>query len=282
MEDQKIFEEILRLKQTREPAALAMVVESSGSSPRKAGAKMLVRGDGTTCGTVGGGKIEAETIREALEVLAQGSPRTLPFSLTEEQGMICGGQVLVYVEPVSLPPHLLIIGSGHVGQALARSAGPPGFQVTLVDPNQQESAARVTGFAPSDLVCTVAELFDQVTIDPMTYILIATRGHHDDFVAVQAALGTRACYIGLIGSRRKRDHLKTFLTGQGLPPSAFERVITPVGLDIGAQTPEEIAVSITAQLIQWRRTHALSGFSHTAGCGALAEDGPAQTAAAAR
>ncbi len=282
MDDLQIFEEIIRLKNQRQPAALALVVQSEGSAPRKAGAKMLVSGDGSVLGTVGGGKIEAETIRAALEALQSGAPRTLPFSLTEEQGMVCGGQVLVYIEPLRLAPHLVTVGAGHVGQTLSRTARGAGFQTTLVDPYPQGSDYRNPGFAPADLVCPVGEVFERVTVDRGTYILIATRNHQDDFLVVRHALASDACYIGLLGSRKKKAALRTFLEQQGLPPEAFGRIVTPVGLDIGAETPEEIAVSIVAQLVQWRRNHAASGLGDPAGRGPLAENGPVQAAAAAR
>jgi xanthine dehydrogenase accessory factor len=277
MEDLAIFEEIIRLKRERIPAVLAIVVGSMGSAPRKAGAKMLVREDGSLVGTIGGGKIEAETVRAVPSILAEGFPRTVSFSLTEEHGLACGGQVQVYIEPISFPPHLIAVGSGHVGQALTRAARHAGFAVTLVDPHPDEAAGRVDGFLPADIICPVAEIFSRVRADRGTYILIATRGHRDDFLAVREALSTEAQYIGLVGSRRKRGALKSFLEAAGFPISAADRVISPVGLDIGAKTPEEIAVSIVAQMIQWRRSQPEGGrdSSHRGEFGTV---GPTQTA----
>lgn len=282
MDDLIIFEEIIRLKKERKPAALAMVVESEGSSPRKAGAKMLVEQNGCLLGTVGGGKIEADTIKAALEVIESREPRTIPFSLTEEHGLVCGGKILVYIEPIRLAPHLVTIGAGHIGQTLTKTARDAGFQVSLVDPHPEGSNYRNTGFIPADLVCAAQKVFDQVSIDHNTSILIATRNHQDDFLITGNALSTEACYIGLLGSRQKKTALRTYLEQVGLPQEAFERVISPVGLDLGAETPEEIAVSIVAQLIQRRRNHAASHLSDSPGCGTLAEDGPAQAAVAAR
>ncbi|OHB31702.1 MAG: hypothetical protein A2X84_00145 [Desulfuromonadaceae bacterium GWC2_58_13] len=282
MEDLRIYEEIIRLKKARIPAALAMVVESSGSSPRKAGAKMLVSGVGAVLGTVGGGRIEAETLQAAVEVLREGAPRTLPFTLTEEHGFVCGGRVLVYIEPIGLPLHLVAVGSGHVGQALARAARQAGFKVTLTDPHPPSDRQESPDFAPADLVCPVEEIFSRVPMDSRTYILIATRDHQHDFVAVKHALTTEACYIGLVGSRRKKSALHQFLLEEGFSPESIDRIVTPAGLDICAQTPEEIAISITAQLIQRRRSHAASSVGHSVGCGTFAADGPVQTSAAAR
>ncbi len=282
MDDLTLYEEIIRLKKERQPAALAMVVESEGSSPRKAGAKMLVTLDGCLLGTVGGGKIEADSITAALEVIANGQPRTLPFSLTEEHGLVCGGRLLVYIEPILQAPQLVTVGAGHIGQTLTKAAREAGFQVTLVDPHPEGSDYRNHGFIPADLVCPAQEVFTQLPIDRNSFILIATRNHHDDFLVTRNALATEAGYIGLLGSQRKKTALRENLEQVGLPPEAFARVICPVGLDLGAETPEEIAVSIVAQLIQRRRNHAASGRSDSPGCGMLATDGPAQVAAAPR
>ena len=277
MEDTEIYEEVIRLKRERMPAALAIVVGSSGLAPRKAGAKMLVRADGSILGTVGGGKIEADTVLAVPDVLKEGVPKTLSFSLIEEQGLCCGGQVQVYIEPVAFPPHLVAVGSGHVGQALTCAARHAGFAVTLVDPHPEEAAGRVDGFLPADVICPVPEIFSRVRADRGTYILIATRGHRDDFLAVREALSTEACFIGLVGSRRKRSALHSFLEEAGVAESDADRVISPVGLDIGAQTPEEIAVSILAQMIQHRRSHA-AGSRDSSRRGKFGTDGATQAA----
>lgn len=282
MEDLHLYEEIVRLKKARIPAALATVVESEGSSPRKAGAKMLIRRDGTVCGTVGGGRIEAETLQAAAEVLRGGTPRTISFTLTEEHGFVCGGRVLIYIEPLAHPVQLVAVGAGHVGQALARSARQAGFEVTLTDPLPVPAGVENSGFAVPELVAPVEEIFETVPIDSTTYILIATRDHQHDFIAVKYALATDACYIGLVGSRRKRGALQQYLETAGLPPESMERIVSPAGLAIGAQTPEEIAISITAQLIQLRRNHAAKGVCHSAGSGAFATDGSVKTASPAR
>jgi xanthine dehydrogenase accessory factor len=281
MEELQIFEELIRLKRERIPAALAIVIDSAGSAPRKAGAKMLIRRDGSILGTVGGGRIEAETVAAARAAMAGGTPCTLSFKLTEEHGFVCGGEVQVYVEPVRFPPQLIAIGAGHIGQALSRAARQAGFAVTLVDPHPEEPTAANDGFAPADLNGEVTHILSRLPVDRETCILVATRGHRDDFLAVRAALATDACYIGLVGSRRKRSALQAFLAEAGLSAEAFARVVTPAGLAIGAQTPEEIAVSILAQLIQTWRSHAAEGLRDHSGCRPLAADGALQAAAAA-
>src|SRR5512135_1563283 len=122
MHELPLYEEIIRLKKARVPATLATVVEPRGSAPRKAGAKMLVRRDGSIVGTIGGGQTEADTIVAAQEVLRRGQPRTLNFSLTEPHGAVCGGEVTIYLEPLVVPQHLVVVGGGHVGQAVGRAA----------------------------------------------------------------------------------------------------------------------------------------------------------------
>ena len=237
MDELALYEEIIRLKKARQPAVLATVIETSGSSPRKAGAKMLVYGDGSISGTIGGGKTEAETIAAAGETLRLNAPRTLAFTLTEAHGGVCGGEVTVYLEPLVAAPHCIIIGDGHVGQALAEAAGRAGFLVSLVD----EAGNR-------------AGLLSRT--DAHTYFFICTSAHQQDFLAVQEALTTPARHIAVLGSSRKRTAMEEFLQGQGITPQAINRVISPAGIDIGAETPEEIAVSVLAQMIQVRRANA--------------------------
>lgn len=255
MDELDLYAELLRLKRSGRAGGLATIVESSGSSPRKAGAKLLLRDDGSLLGSVGGGRLEEETLQAARQALAEGRPRTLPFSLEQENGMVCGGRVLVYLEPLKPAARLLILGSGHVGQALARLARPAGFAVTLVDASGGGGSARVDGFAPPDLSCPPAEALAQQALDAESFVVIATPSHHLDFQAVQAALQTPARYIGMLGSRRKRETLIQFLQQRGCPDREISRVTTPAGLAIGAQTPEEIAISILAQLIAIRSHH---------------------------
>jgi xanthine dehydrogenase accessory factor len=279
LDELEIFEELVRLKRAGRSGVLATVVESSGSSPRKAGAKLLMRDDSSLLGSVGGGRLEEETLRVGRQALAEGRPRTLSFSLDQDNDMVCGGKVLVYLEPLMVAARLLILGSGHVGQALLRFARSAGFAVTLVDPTGGSGSARVDGFAPADLSCSPQEAFSRSAIDGHTYVVIASPSHHLDFQSVQAALKTPAAYIGMLGSRRKREALFSFLQDSGCPEAEISRVTTPAGLAIGAQTPEEIAVSILAQLIALRRTHDLRHLGTDPGGGFVQPDGTPQAPA---
>lgn len=257
MKDLPIYEEIVRLTREGEAFALATVTAQSGSSPRKAGAKMLVRGDGTTLGTVGGGRVEAETAQAALTALEEGTPRSIPFVLTEEHGFACGGGMTVYVEPHGSAPRLVMFGAGHVGRAVAALARSCGFRVTVVDERPECTGKEILPFADEIICSPVTDCFARLRLNNNTYVVIATPGHLHDFAAVRGALKSEAGFIGLLGSRRKGETLMALLEEEGFSQDERDRVITPVGLDIGAETPEEIAVSIIGQLVTKRKKDGL-------------------------
>jgi len=279
----QIYEEVLKLKRQGRASAIATIVECRGSSPQKQGAKMLVRDDGSIMGTLGGGCLEADVVQAAMMTIKNGEPMTLPFELTErEGGLVCGGTVLVFIEPVLLDPHLVILGAGHVGRTLAKLARFTGFRVTVVD-DRAEFANRENIPDAHDLIVHEFErAFEQVPVENGTFIVVATRGHNHDLDAVKAALGTPSFYIGLLGSKRKRALLRQSLAGNGFSPTDIDRVIIPVGMEIGSITPEEIAVSIMAQIIQKRREHGASRGS-PASCGrSVQENGDTEAAPVAR
>ena len=278
MTDLEIYEELIRLTRAGTPFALTTVIASSGSSPRKPGAKMLVRDDGSTLGTVGGGRVEAETVQAALAAMTTGVPLTLPFELTEEHGFVCGGALRVYIEPHGNSRRLVMFGGGHVGKAVTELAAGCGFHVTVVD-ERPEMANRQAIPAAADIICATADnAFATLTVTEKTAIVIATTGHDLDFQAVRGALRTRAGFVGLLGSKRKREVLLQTLEREGFSTEDRARVVTPVGLAIGAETPAEIAVSIVAQLVQERRSHAAASVGHTPGRRDVAADGMLQAA----
>lgn len=253
MTDLELYEEMVRLTRAGSPFALATVISSSGSSPRKPGAKMLVRSDGSAIGTVGGGRVEKETVEAALQALSINAPATLEFVLTEENGFACGGRMTVFVEPRGSRPMLVMFGAGHVGRAVTRLAHDCGFRVVVVDERPECAIDQLLPGADEIHCCPVTDAFDRLALGRDSFVIIATTGHLHDFDAVRGSLGTETGFIGLLGSRRKREALMTTLAEENYTAEQRERVITPVGLDIGAQTPEEIAVSIVAQLIQRKR-----------------------------
>ncbi len=280
----QIYEEVLRLKRLGRSSAIATIVECRGSSPQKQGAKMLVRDDGSILGTLGGGCLESDVRQAALMAIKDGNPMTLPFELTErEGGLVCGGTVLVYIEPVLLEPHLVILGAGHVGKALTKLARFSGYRVTVVD-DRQEYANRENIPDATDLaVRDFEKAFDEMDIEQQTFIVVATRGHNHDLDAVKAALRTRADYVGLLGSRRKKGLLCNALRESGFSKTDIDRVIIPVGLDIGSRTPEEISVSIMAQIIERRNVYARAPRISNTSCSRLVrQDGEAEAAPSAQ
>ena len=255
-----IYEEIWKLKKEGRISVLATIVQCRGSSPQKEGAKILIRDDGSITGTLGGGCLEAEVIQASLIAMKEGSPKTLDIELTEKEGgLVCGGKVLVYIEPILVDPHLMILGAGHVGRALAIVAKFSGFTVTLIDDREEFACREFIPDADTIIINDFSDPFQGVSLRKDTYIVIATRGHAHDFDAVKSALKTDAQYIGLLGSRRKRALLFNVLSEAGISRESRERIITPVGLSIGSVTPQEIAISIMAQIIQHRRQNVITG-----------------------
>ncbi len=249
-----IYEELVRLKREGKASALATIIQCTGSSPQKEGAKMLIRGDGSTLGTLGGGCVEADVIQAALTAIRDGSPQTIPFQLTEKHGgLVCGGKILVYIEPIAPEPHILILGAGHVGKSLSTLAKFAGYRVTVVDDRQEYANKENLPDAHDIVVEDFRNVFSRVPVDGNSWIVIATRGHNNDLEALKGALKTEAQYIGLLGSKRKKALLFENLQKEGFSRKDIGRVITPVGLPIGSTGPEEIAISIMAQIIQIKR-----------------------------
>jgi xanthine dehydrogenase accessory factor len=210
---------------------------------------MLVRGDGSRLGTVGGGRVEQETIETAHAALADNEPRTLEFVLTGEHGYACGGSMSVFIEPQGRRPLLVMFGAGHVGRAVTVLAHGCGFRVVVIDERPDCAVPELLPGA-DHIICTpVSEAFGSLKLDRESFVIIATPGHLNDFEAVRGCLATQAGFIGLLGSRHKRETLHQTLEQKGVTESQRARIVTPVGFDIGARTPEEIAVSIVGQLI---------------------------------
>jgi xanthine dehydrogenase accessory factor len=252
-----IYEEIVRLRKEGRRGAVATIINVRGSIPSFKTAKMLVRDDGSIVGTIGGGCVEAEVWQAARDVMQAETPRTLTFDLNQDPkydtGLVCGGTLEIFIEPVLPPVELYIFGAGHVATSLYKVARIAGFDITVID--DREAYATRERFPEATAV--IAEDFDVATarlqLAESAYIVIVTRGHRDDMRILRWAVQTPACYIGMIGSKRKTITIFRELQKEGLAPELFERVHAPVGLDIGAITPEEIAVSITAELIAKRR-----------------------------
>src|SRR5579863_4242367 len=252
-----IYEQIVQLRREGRRGAVATIVNVRGSIPSFKTAKMLVRDDGSIVGTIGGGCVEADVWQAARDVMESEKPRTLKFDLNQDPkydtGLVCGGTLEVFIEPVLPPALLYIFGAGHVAINLCQVAANAGFDVIVAD--DRSSYATKERFPSAKEVHALD--FDKATqtLDPneSSSIVIVTRGHRDDMRVLRWAVQTRARYVGMIGSKRKVIEIFKTLQQEGIPAHLFDRVYAPVGLDIGAVTPEEIAVAITAELIAVRR-----------------------------
>jgi xanthine dehydrogenase accessory factor len=251
-----------------EAAALVTVVRASGSTPQRAGAKMLVFADGRTIGTIGGGCYENDAFWKAREALESGRTALLHYELNDdfaqENGLICGGQMDVHIDPLTPTPHLYIIGAGHVGWHLARAAADADFHVHVVDDREKFANAERFPNATEIIVEPVAEWVHGADLPTSAFAVVVTRGHKDDLTALRALAARDLRYLGLIGSRAKVSRINDALLAEGMPTECLRRVHAPIGLNIGAVTPAEIAVSILAQLIAVRRGVDTSGASMAA------------------
>ena len=251
-----LFEEIVKMRRAGQRAALATIVHTNGSIPSYESSRMLVREDGSIAGTIGGGCVEAEVWAAAKEVMQKEAPRKMVFNLNNEasydNGLICGGTLEVFVEPILPQPMLYLFGGGHVSTAVAKAASAAGFGIGVVD--DREAFANKERFPiAQEIYTSYEEAFEKIHPNAASYLVIVTRGHKDDMRVLDWAVATPARYIGMIGSRRKVISVYKALEKEGHALEKFERVHAPVGLEIGALTPEEIAVSITAELIAVRR-----------------------------
>jgi xanthine dehydrogenase accessory factor len=251
-----LFEEIVKLRRAGRRAALATIVHTNGSIPSYESSRMLVREDGSISGTIGGGCVEAEVWAAAKDVMQKESPRKMVFNLNNEasydNGLICGGTLEVFVEPILPQPMLYLFGGGHVSMAVAKAASAAGFAIGVVD--DRETFANAERFPmATDIHTSYEEAFAKIHPSASSYLLIVTRGHKEDMRVLAWAVRTEARYVGMIGSKRKVLSVYKALENDGYKPEEFERVFAPMGLEIGALSPEEIAVSIVAELIAMRR-----------------------------
>jgi xanthine dehydrogenase accessory factor len=240
-----------------ETVALVTIVSTRGSTPQRVGAKMLVYADGRTLGTIGGGCYESDAFGKAREALRTRKSRLVEYELTddfaEETGLICGGQMQVFIEPIEPPPQLVILGAGHVGLQLGRLAPALGFRVTVVDDRERFANRERFPDADNVVVDSIPDWIDRTQLSSVAYVVVLTRGHRQDYDAVRALADRELRYVGLIGSRAKVAKVVDRALAEGVSPDWLRTVHSPIGLDIGAVTPEEIAVSILAELIAVRR-----------------------------
>lgn len=250
-----IIQALSDLETQHQTAALCTVVRSSGSTPRHATCKMLVYPDGHILGTVGGGELENRVIKEARDSLVDGKSRLLEYNMTDPSrgdAGVCGGQVEVYVEPILLPPLIVVIGGGHVGKAVAHLAKWLGYRVVVSDDRPEFCTPETNPDADEFFNCSLAELPLRLNITTQTSLILTTRGGQVDVSGLPSLLESQAGYIGVIGSRRRWAETVKALNNAGISDEQLKRVHSPIGLGIGAETPEEIAVSIMAEVLMVR------------------------------
>ena len=248
-----------------EPAALVTIVRASGSTPQRTGAKMLVFPDGRIVGTIGGGCYENDAIGKAREAIATGTPSLVKYDLNDdfvqESGLICGGQMEVYIDPIAAAPALYIVGAGHVGWHLAKFAGDAGFRIHVLDDREKFANRDRFPGAETIEVDDIGAWLHRAELPASAYVVVVTRGHTHDFEAIRALAAHDLRYLGLIGSRAKVARIFDALDAEGMPAECLDRVHAPIGLAIGAITPAEIAVSILAELIAVRHGKDISAAS---------------------
>lgn len=248
-----LYAELLKRVERGETVAMVTVMETNGSVPGKAGFKMLVDSSGLTLGTVGGGLIEATVTRDALAAIRENKSRICNYKLDRDKaggiGMVCGGEASVFIDVITTPETLLIVGAGHIAQPLAAMGAILGFKVVVVDDREDFCNGERFPGAARCLVGAIGELLAAAEITRNTYVVIITRGHAFDRLALEKTVDSDAAYLGMIGSKKKVRLVFQELQQKGITESKLAHVYAPVGMEIGAQTAEEIAVSILAQII---------------------------------
>ena len=251
--NQEVFSALSEALQRGEEVALVTIVASTGSTPQRVGAKMLVYADGRTVGTIGGGCYENEAVWKAREAIKNRKPVSLKFELNDdfaqESGLVCGGQMEVFVEPLEPSPELYVFGAGHVGYFVAKMAHEVAFKVHVVDDREKFANVERFGDGIDVIVDHIPTWLATNTLPPTAYAVIVTRGHTHDLDALRALTASPHRYLGLIGSKAKVKRIFDVLLDEGMPVESLKGIHAPIGLDIGAITPQEIAVSILAELI---------------------------------
>ncbi len=251
--NQEVFAAVTDALERGESAALVTIVAAHGSTPQRVGAKMLVFADGRTVGTIGGGCYENDAFWKAREAITNRTPQLVRYELSDdfaqETGLICGGQMDVYIEPIEPSPELYVVGAGHVGYELARLAHQVGFRVHVIDDREKFANAERFPFAVEVTAADIPAWIAAANLPGHAYAVIVTRGHTNDLEALRALAPQPLRYLGLIGSRAKVARIYEALAADGVPAEQLAHVHAPIGLDIGAVTPQEIAVSILAELI---------------------------------
>jgi xanthine dehydrogenase accessory factor len=253
MEPDKIYRMISQLQEERESFAVVTVIAAKGSTPRGPGAKMIVLEDGRTFGTVGGSVVESLVVKDAVTAIRENRIIRCEHNLNDlektDTGMICGGKMEFYIEPVKATPRLIIFGGGHCGLPLAKVASLAGFECALVEDRPEFATRDRFPDADTIIVAEPDEALAQISFGGNDFVAIVTRNHEFDYRILKNVIGKGLRYIGLIGSKAKKAQIYKKLEKDGISKSELARIHCPIGLEIGAESPEEIAVSIVAELI---------------------------------
>ena len=251
-----IFRALAELEEKGDGAVLCTIVSSQGSTPRHTGSKLLLYSDGHFIGTVGGGEIESRVIQEAKQAYHEEKPRVLSYKMVNPQEGdpgVCGGTVEVYIEPILPRPSILIVGGGHVGKAVAHLAHWLDFRVIVSDDRPEFCTPEQNPDGDIFLPISMNDIPQQMEITPNTYIVLTTRGMAIDVQGIPAIMDTKAAYIGVIGSKRRWLATQKELLNLGITEASLDRIHSPMGLELNAETPEEIAVSVMAEIIMLKR-----------------------------
>jgi xanthine dehydrogenase accessory factor len=250
-----IYQALSELQKNNQPASLCTVIRSEGSTPRHVGSKMLVYPNGKFIGTVGGGELESRVIKAAIETIKNGKAETLSYSMADpsrgDPG-VCGGQVEVFVEPILPTPLLVVIGAGHVGKAVVHLATWLGFRVAVCDDRAEFCNPEATPGADEYYPVEMGLLAEKLNVTDQTYLVVTSRGSAVDAAGLPRLLESQASYIGVIGSKRRWATTVKALKEKGVPDELIKKVRSPMGLELQAETPEEIAVSILAEILMIR------------------------------
>jgi len=261
--NEEVFRAVVSALDRGDAAALVTIVKTGGSTPQRVGAKMLVFADGRTIGTIGGGCYESDAALKARQALRSRQPELVRYELSddlaEESGLICGGQMDVYIEPLEPAAHLYLVGAGHVSACLGRFAAGTGFQVHVLDDRERFANRERFPDAQEILIDTIPDTLARLEWPANSFLVVVTRGHKYDLDALRAVAGRPFRYVGMIGSRAKVKRIFDELLAGGCPADWLSQVRAPIGLDIGAVTPAEIAVSILAEIIATRNGKAGRG-----------------------
>ena len=259
--DVEVLKAIAKFLEEGKRAALCTVIEKKGSGPRDVGAKMAVSEDGEIVGTIGGGDLERFLVGEALKAMKEGKPKKVVFSLGgkgegEEiikTGSICGGEITVFIDVMEPKLRLVLIGAGHVALPLAKIAETLGYRLTVIDDNDKLANRERFPMAEEIITGDFNQILDMVNIGPNDFVVITHGEPEHDYLALEKTIKRKPAYIGLLGSRTKAASMIKRLRDMGVSDEDLKVLHAPVGLDIGAQTPGEIAVSILAEIIKEKR-----------------------------